>query len=57
MSREQFAASRRVIWFGAFVLGAFMSPPDPLSLFLVAMPIILLFEAAMVVDRFMRRSA
>lgn len=57
VSREQFAASRRVIWFGAFVLGAFMSPPDPLSLFLVAMPIILLFEAAMVVDRFMRRSA
>ena len=56
VSREQFAASRRVIWFGAFVLGAFMSPPDPLSLFLVAMPIILLFEAAMVVDRFMRRS-
>jgi Sec-independent protein secretion pathway component TatC len=32
-----------------------MSPPDPLSLFLVAMPIIVLFEVAMVVDRFMRR--
>jgi Sec-independent protein secretion pathway component TatC len=44
-----------MIWFGAFVLGAFMSPPDPLSLFLVAMPIIVLFEVAMVVDRFMRR--
>jgi sec-independent protein translocase protein TatC len=56
VSRDQFVASRRVIWFGAFVLGAFMSPPDPLSLFLVAMPIILLFEAAMAVDRFMRRS-
>ena len=55
VSREQFAASRRMIWFGAFVLGAFMSPPDPLSLFLVAMPIIVLFEVAMVVDRFMRR--
>ncbi len=57
VSREQFSSSRRVIWFGAFVLGAFMSPPDPLSLFLVAMPIILLFEAAMLVDRLMRRTA
>ena len=35
---------RRHIWFGAFVLGAFLSPPDPLSLFLVAMPIIIFFE-------------
>ena len=48
----QMAASRRIIWFGAFVLGAFMSPPDPLSLFLVALPIIFLFEAALFLDRF-----
>ncbi len=53
-SHQQLAASRRIIWFGAFVLGAFMSPPDPLSLFLVAMPIILLFEVAMLIDRFTR---
>ena len=53
-THQQLAASRRIIWFGAFVLGAFMSPPDPLSLFLVAMPIILLFEVAMLVDRFTR---
>ena len=53
-THQQLAASRRIIWFGAFVLGAFMSPPDPLSLFLVAMPIILLFEVAMMVDRFTR---
>ncbi len=57
VSRQQFAGSRRMIWFGAFVLGAFMSPPDPLSLFLVALPIILLFEAAMLFDRIMRKSA
>ena len=50
ITRQQMAASRRIIWFGAFVVGAFMSPPDPLSLFLVAMPIILLFEAALAVD-------
>jgi sec-independent protein translocase protein TatC len=53
-THQQLAASRRIIWFGAFVLGAFMSPPDPLSLFLVAMPIILLFEMAMLVDRITR---
>lgn len=56
VSRQQMAASRRVVWFGAFVLGAFMSPPDPLSLFLVAMPILLLFEAALAVDGFTRPS-
>ena len=52
ISGAQMAASRRVIWFGAFVLGAFMSPPDPLSLFLVALPIMFLFEAALFLDRF-----
>ena len=41
---------RRHIWFTTFVLGAAFSPPDPLSLFLVAIPIILLFELAMVFD-------
>ena len=35
-TRQQLSASRRMIWFGAFVLGAFMSPT--LSLFLVAPP-------------------
>ena len=53
-TREQLARSRRGIWFAAFVLGAFLSPPDPLSLFLVSLPVMLLFEAAMVVDRFTR---
>ncbi len=53
-THQQLAASRRIIWFGAVVLGAFMSPPAPLSLFLVAMPIIFLFEVAMLVDRITR---
>ncbi len=52
ITRKQMAGSRRIIWFGAFVVGAFMSPPDPLSLFLVALPIIVLFEAALMYDRF-----
>ena len=44
---------RRHIWFTTFVLGAAFSPPDPLSLFLVAIPIILLFEAAIIWDGIM----
>jgi len=46
VSREELLLYRRHIWFATFVLGAAFSPPDPLSLFLVAIPIILLFEVA-----------
>jgi Sec-independent protein secretion pathway component TatC len=35
-------------------VGALFSPPDPLSLFLVAVPIILLFEIALIIDTFTR---
>ena len=46
---------RRHIWFGAFLLGAFLSPPDPLSLFLVAMPVVILFEVALMIDTLSRQ--
>ena len=46
---------RRHIWFSAFILGAFLSPPDPLSLFLVAMPAVILFEIALLIDAFTRQ--
>ena len=46
---------RRHIWFGAFLLGAFLSPPDPLSLFLVAMPVVILFEVALMIDALSRQ--
>lgn len=51
VTHQQLSAWRRGIWFGAFVMGALMSPPDPLSLFLVAMPVVVLFEFAMAIDR------
>ena len=53
--RATIRSYRRHIWFGAFLLGAFLSPPDPLSLFLVAMPVILLFEAALLFDALSRK--
>ena len=51
VTRSQISQYRRQIWFTAFILGAFLSPPDPLSLFMVAMPVVILFEIAMLIDR------
>jgi sec-independent protein translocase protein TatC len=56
ITRKEVRSYRRHIWFSAFVLGAFLSPPDPLSLFLVAMPVIVLFEAALLVDSATRKN-
>ena len=50
VTRSQISQFRKHIWFTAFVLGAFLSPPDPLSLFLVAMPVVILFEFAMLIE-------
>ena len=54
-TREQIVQSRRAIWFASCVMGALLSPPDPLSLFLVAIPVIVLFELAMAIDLILRR--
>ena len=54
VDRKTVRSYRRHIWFGAFLLGAFLSPPDPLSLFLVAMPVVILFEAALMIDALSR---
>ena len=50
-------AYRKHIWFAAFVMGAVFSPPDPLSLFLVSVPVILLFEVALILHRIMPRKS
>ena len=57
VERSLLISLRRHIWFSAFVLGALLSPPDPLSLFLVAMPVIVLFELALLADRVLRGGA
>ena len=54
VGRSTVRSYRRHIWFGAFLLGAFLSPPDPLSLFLVAMPVVILFEVALMIDAISR---
>jgi sec-independent protein translocase protein TatC len=55
VDRNQIKQYRRQIWFASFVMGALFSPPDPLSLFLVAIPVILLFEIALVIDTITRK--
>ena len=51
VSRVIITENRGIIWFTAIVLGALLSPPDPLSMFLVGGPIILLLEIALVCDK------
>ncbi|RAH16525.1 MAG: hypothetical protein CMB56_000315 [Methanobacteriota archaeon] len=47
VQRSEFTRYRKHIWFSSVVLGAFLSPPDPLSLVLVAAPMIILFEISL----------
>ena len=55
VERSTLVAHRRHVWFGCVVMGAFVSPPDPVSLFLVALPVVLLFEVGLIVDRMLGR--
>ena len=50
ISRDSVSSRRREIWFGTVALSAFVSPPDPLSLLLIAMPVIVLMEGTLVLD-------
>ncbi|MFD0773712.1 twin-arginine translocase subunit TatC [Streptomonospora algeriensis] len=46
VSHEALARSRRLILFGIFVLAAVATPAEPLSMLALALPLIVLFEAA-----------
>ncbi|KIH98861.1 preprotein translocase subunit TatC [Streptomonospora alba] len=46
LSHEALAGSRRIILFGIFVLAAVATPAEPLSMLALALPLIVLFEAA-----------
>nr|AIF09517.1 Sec-independent periplasmic protein translocase (tatC) [uncultured marine group II/III euryarchaeote KM3_37_D11] len=47
----QLAHYRRHLVVGFFVLAAFITPPDVISQFLLAVPLLLLFELSLVVGR------
>ena len=48
VSREQFSKGRRYAILGAFVIAAVLTPPDVLSQFMLAIPLVLLYEAALI---------
>jgi len=54
IERRSISDNRWNLWFAGLILGALISPPDPVSMFLVAGPMLLLLEAALVIDRITR---
>jgi sec-independent protein translocase protein TatC len=44
MNAQKYRSGRRFFLLGAFVFGAFLTPPDPVTQCLMAMPMILLYE-------------
>ncbi len=54
LSREGIKKNRGALWFLGMAFGAFLSPPDPLSMFLVAGPILVLVELALMFDSLTR---
>ena len=51
VNRSAFTDNRGFLWFAAFAIGAFLSPPDPLSMFLVGGPMLVLLELALLIER------
>ena len=56
ISRSSLIENRGIIWFFALLLGAVLSPPDPISMFLVGGPIVLLLEVALLIDKLFAKS-
>ena len=56
ISRLSLIENRGIIWFFALLLGAVLSPPDPISMFLVGGPIVLLLEVALLIDKLFTKS-
>ena len=55
ITRSQMAGARRYIIVGIFGISAIVTPPDPGSQIILALPLILLFEASLVLMRFQER--
>ena len=51
VTREQLSAARRYVIVGIFVIGAIVTPPDPGSQIILAVPLWLLFEASLLLMR------
>lgn len=56
VSRQQMVAARRYVIVGIFIIAAIVTPPDPGSQIILAVPLLLLFEASLVLMRFQERA-
>lgn len=56
VSLEKLRDARPYVVVGAFVIAAVVTPPDVLSQFLLAVPMVLLFEAGLLIARFVQKA-
>ncbi|MBU7579378.1 MAG: twin-arginine translocase subunit TatC [Porphyrobacter sp.] len=56
ITRAQMAGARRYVIVGIFALAAVVTPPDPGSQIILALPLLLLFEASLLLMRFQERA-
>jgi sec-independent protein translocase protein TatC len=55
ITRAQMAGARRYVIVGIFVLAAIVTPPDPGSQIILALPLMALFEASLLLMRLQER--
>tara|TARA_B100002052_G_C15814977_1_gene567738 strand:+ start:87 stop:770 length:684 start_codon:yes stop_codon:yes gene_type:complete len=55
INRQGVTSRRREIWFSTAVFSMLVSPPDPLSLLLIALPVVLLMEGTLLLDSVLGR--
>ncbi|MBE5073683.1 twin-arginine translocase subunit TatC [Erythrobacteraceae bacterium E2-1 Yellow Sea] len=55
VTREQLVAARRYVIVGVVALAAVITPPDPGSQLILAIPLLLLFEGSLILMRFQER--
>lgn len=56
ISRSQLAGARRYVIVGIFAISAIVTPPDPGSQIILALPLLLLFEASLLLMRFQEKA-
>jgi sec-independent protein translocase protein TatC len=56
ITRAQMAAARRYVIVGIFVIAAVVTPPDPSTQIILAIPLLLLFEASLMLMRLQERA-
>ncbi len=57
VSRKQFASARRYVVVGVVALAAIVTPPDPGSQIILAIPLLILFEGSLLLMRLQERKA